>query len=568
MPDSSAYPLLVVVASMLVGVVLRVTQFFSGRSIWHDEALLAINLMHRPFDDVVGRLHFAQATPIPFAVAEWIVGRSLGYSEEALRLLPLAAGVMALVFFAVLAGQCLEQWAGAIATVLFAVANGLIFYSSELKPYSSDVLVATLVLLIATRIASPLTTTRTIVLGVCGGGAMLFSYSSLFVAGPALLVVLFGGGPQGRRQSLGARTSVAVVWALAAIAVALDARARTGAVHDEFAPEPVSSEAPLDPSGFSVSHAVYLLDRLVFGVFETMGFAQEKPLAHAMKLVALACVLGLVALVGRRPSLGALVALPFAAVFVAAALDLYPITERTTLFLLPCLIVMLAEGVSLPLRLLRGSLGATVTAIAAAIVLAFPLYSAAYHLLHPRKREEMRSVLETLQRRWSPGDTLYLHLRAQYAFRYYAECNCIDSQLGRFRSMFPYEPIDGEDQSSPALLPSRALILGKSTLDPAVLRRELAPRHGRVWVLYSHVSGNEELTFVQTVVPRVLGRLGARLATVRRRGAAALLYDLSTPSREIARYPGRPSQLVVGGARGARDEANERPPLGEVGGTH
>lgn len=118
---------------VLVGIALRGWQFFSERSLWHDEALLALNLIGRSFADSLGTLDFAQAAPVPFMAAEWLVGKGFGYAEEPLRLIPLASGVAATVLFAILARRVLSAWAAVTATLLFVVSDGLVYYASELK---------------------------------------------------------------------------------------------------------------------------------------------------------------------------------------------------------------------------------------------------------------------------------------------------------------------------------------------------------------------------------------------------------------------------------------------------
>ncbi len=54
----------------------------------------------------------------------------------------LAAGLAALAAVAVVARRCLSPWSAAVTTLFVALADGLVYYASELKPYSSDTLAA------------------------------------------------------------------------------------------------------------------------------------------------------------------------------------------------------------------------------------------------------------------------------------------------------------------------------------------------------------------------------------------------------------------------------------------
>src|SRR6266702_8275167 len=55
-----------------LGTLLRVSQYFANRSLWHDEALLALNLVDRPLSHAARPLDFGQAAPVGFLLAEGI----------------------------------------------------------------------------------------------------------------------------------------------------------------------------------------------------------------------------------------------------------------------------------------------------------------------------------------------------------------------------------------------------------------------------------------------------------------------------------------------------------------
>ena len=90
-------------ALVAVGWVLRLVRYAHDRSLWGDEARLALNLRDRSFTGLVHPLAYIQAAPTGFLLAEKVVVRALGDSEYSLRLLPLAAGLASLAVFAALA---------------------------------------------------------------------------------------------------------------------------------------------------------------------------------------------------------------------------------------------------------------------------------------------------------------------------------------------------------------------------------------------------------------------------------------------------------------------------------
>jgi hypothetical protein len=515
--------------AVAIGAALRCLQYLSGRSLWHDEALLALDVVDRPIDALFGRLDFAQAAPWPFVVAEWGLANSIGASEESLRLLPLTAGLASLVVFAVLARRLLPPMAAVTTIVVFAFANSVVYYAAELKPYSSDVLVTCVVLLLATiTLDRTPSRRRGIVLGLAGCAAIVVSYPSLFVACPAILVLLVAAPSRGDwRRTIDGRAPVIMLWSVGVLALVVDAHRRTGDVREEF--EEGAGVFETLPNGEGASDAIDLgfVDRFGSDLLQALGLAQDRPLSHLAKVVALAMVVGLVSLARRRPAIATMVALPFAATLLASRLHLYPITERTTLFLVPCVALLLGEGVWWPARHWRGRGGLALAAAATAAAVAFPAYSAAYHVVHPRKKEELRPVLEAIGDAWQPGDTVYLHPGAQYAFRYYAECGCLERAGAELMARLPFEGREGPASRSTALEPTTAaLVLGTATTEPLILRKSLLARHGRWWFVYSHANSPGEGEFLERVVPDVLGDLGTQVATVRRRGAGAYLYVL------------------------------------------
>ena len=504
-----------------VGVVLRVAQYLSDRSLWLDESLLALNLMGRSLADVVGQLLFGQAAPVPFLAAQWLVTSVGGTSEAALRLVPLLAGLASTVLFAVLAHRVAKGWTAVVATSAFVVSNGLIYYAAELKPYSVDVLVAIVLVLLGVGILEhEPSSRRAVAYAFAGLAAILCSFPSVFVACGVLAAVL--AQPLVSPTRWAPRLWFAGIWVATIGAVGLVALARTEEVRSAFEGGGSVSRGAFGDGLLSVEW----LNGFATGLVNSIGLSEERPVSHLYKVAALVVVLGLVALAVRRWLLALMLAVPFLATLVASSLDLYPLTERTTLFLVPLVVLLLAEGVAAPMRWVRAPLGVALAAALGVAVLAFPVYEAAGHLADPRVKEELRPALVGLLARAAPGDTLYLHPGAQYAYRYYAECDCFD-RSERLRRLFPYRALDGRRDDSAALRPTGPrLLLGARDDEAADLRRRLSRVHGRVWVVHSHAEGQDEEEFFARGLPRELDALGSRVAVVRAPGATAYLYRL------------------------------------------
>ena len=114
-----------------------------------DEASLWGNLAGKPIFDFSEPLSGNQLAPLGFLIAQRAVMSILGVSIYASRLLPLVCGLLSLFLFARLARRILARRPALIALVLFSFSDDLIYYSSELKPYSLDLAIGLAVSLIA-----------------------------------------------------------------------------------------------------------------------------------------------------------------------------------------------------------------------------------------------------------------------------------------------------------------------------------------------------------------------------------------------------------------------------------
>ena len=124
-----------------IGVLLRVVVYLSNRSMWLDELSLSGNIVGKPVLDFSEYLASDQLAPFGFLIVQRALVPILGDSNFALRLVPLIAGVLSLYLFSLLARRVLPRRAALVALVLFAFSDDLIYYSSEMKPYSVDLAV-------------------------------------------------------------------------------------------------------------------------------------------------------------------------------------------------------------------------------------------------------------------------------------------------------------------------------------------------------------------------------------------------------------------------------------------
>ncbi len=198
-----------------LGLVLRAAQYVTNRSLWLDEAYLALNVLHRPVTGLFKPLEYHQGAPFGFLLLEKLATKLAGNSELALRAVPLALGVLGLLFFARLAKLYVSPCAVPAAVSLFAFCGPLIYYSSEAKQYSSDVAFTLLLLWLLSRLAdAPLTTGELVRAALLGAFSVWFSHPAAFVLSGGGLALLSFALIHHERRRVVRLSCICGIWAL------------------------------------------------------------------------------------------------------------------------------------------------------------------------------------------------------------------------------------------------------------------------------------------------------------------------------------------------------------------
>ncbi len=139
-------------AVIATGVLLSLIQFFSNRSLWLDEAYLALNFIEKSPIQLMQPLANNQVAPPLFLLIEKAFFTIIPYPDQALRLFPLLSYWAALYFFSQLSRTFFHQSSSHLISVsLFALSSTILYYSCEVKQYMTDVAVLCTMYFIATR---------------------------------------------------------------------------------------------------------------------------------------------------------------------------------------------------------------------------------------------------------------------------------------------------------------------------------------------------------------------------------------------------------------------------------
>jgi 4-amino-4-deoxy-L-arabinose transferase-like glycosyltransferase len=470
-----------------LGIGLRLVPLLTGRDLWIDEAMLALNLVNRSPAELLGPLDWNQGAPVGFLLLSKSAVTAFGTGESALRLVSFVGSVLGLLGFAWLAGRLLPRPAAILAVGLCVVSPALVSYAAECKQYATDAAVAVgLFAAAAGLLLGERGGWRWVLIAFAGAAAVWVSHPAAFVLGGVGTALMAEAAVRRDRKRLVVACLTVGVWLVSfagCYAVSLRHLGANSYLLDYWA----GHFLPLPPTG--VGDAAWLVDH-AFTLFQTPG-----GFGVAAGLAAVLFVVGIHEIVKERWPVALALVLPAAFALAASAVHKYPFAGRLLLFLIPLLVLGVARGAWAVTAALRPALPLAAVLVPGVLLFA-PTWETLQELRRPSRHEQLRTVLDTVRGEWQPGDRVYVYYGAVPAFTYYTREH-------------PF--------------PVGSVVIGTdSRADRGGYRDQLAgvKSGNRVWLVFSHRHKDEE-TLIRTYADG-LGRCGR---TVTAPGAAAYRID-------------------------------------------
>jgi 4-amino-4-deoxy-L-arabinose transferase-like glycosyltransferase len=450
---------------LLAGVILRLIQFGINRSLWLDEAMLALNIMHKDFPELARPLDYNQAAPVLFLFLEKVSVVVFGTSEMALRLVSLLAGIISIYLVYRLTKNITGNVSAAlIAMFLFATSELLIDYSAEVKQYQTDVFAALLILTVTfDGKAGSIDRRKFLIMALAGAAGIFLSHIAVFVLFEVSLYLVY----KYRASILKEKNLRAVLAAWLAAFILyygffiFNHPAKTNMVsywQDDFMPLSFFSDEFNEwfyTRFIYVFIKLYAIPFIFIYLISVFIFARRK---NALMLFFLL--------------------LPLGFHFLISGFGIYPFATRTTLYLSAFLTPALAAGLLEITSWLSQRTHKMVGAIVLAGVLVF-MPIVLRNNKYPRKKEEIKDSIAFIEKNINADQPIYLYSGAVIAAQYYRETNCFSSQ--------------------------HRLITGTPNRDePGKYIDEIKAAGKETWLLFSAVytgkKGNEEDFIVNTLM--------------------------------------------------------------------
>ncbi|HLO16934.1 MAG TPA: glycosyltransferase family 39 protein [Anaerolineales bacterium] len=403
-----------IIVIIAFGILLRASKYLPAYSMRGDELAVTLNLINRSAIELMTKpLDYEQAAPFGFVLLMKGLITIFGQSEYILRLVAFIAGCVSLILMQNLLARTGGKYGVVFALSAFAFGNYLIYYSAELKQYSTDVLLTLLLLLIFNQHISKETAAKDFVLlAVLGTLALCFSYPALFVLA-GLGITLFLNYWRDRRKLLWV-TLTGLIWAGVFLALyILLLRQQTQDAYLITFWDNLLSFMPMPPWR-DISWFPKALDGLFFVV---------AGLSSSLILVTPIYFLGLWGFLKEKKWQWALaLTIPLGLNILVSGFQKYPFHGRLILYLLPLVFVMLGKGIDFLINLFRHRAVANITFAALILLLLRPVIPTAnsYLFTHSYLQDDLKPVLSFVEDNKQDDDLVYLYHYIEQPYTYYA----------------------------------------------------------------------------------------------------------------------------------------------------
>jgi hypothetical protein len=479
---------------LAVGILIHIIQYIANRSLWLDEAMLSSNIVNRTLFGMLQHLDYAQGAPVGFLILEKLAVLSFGSNEYSLRLFPLLSGVISLFIFYKVSSIYIRNKAVPFAVLLFSISYPLIRYSSEVKQYSTDVLIALILYLTAAPFFSEEKSNRIFfIFGIVGALSIWLSFPSVFVLAGLGTVIFAMHLHSGEWKEVKKLLVIYLFWSINFsifyyffLHDLSSHKYLLKAWEKSFAPFPLTS----------IPQFKWYLNYFYFGNFKYLFGSHIYLIAAFLFLIGFSNIF-----IEKNIKLIAIFS-PIVFLLIASALRKYPGGDRLALFLISPIILITSEGAIDLISKYSGNIAVLVIAIFLTFFL-YPFHDALKTIKEPIKHEEIKPSMKYLSENLKKDDTVYIYYGAVQAFKFYLKEFNIDKK----------KCISGSISARK---------------DWEILLEEIEKLRGkkRVWFLFSHVYNKRGVNEKQFVLFH-LNRTGKSIESQQYKGASVYLYDLN-----------------------------------------
>ncbi len=505
---------------ILFGIFLRFQQFWFDRSLWLDEAFLAVPLGWGSWGDLFHQpLEYSHFVPLGFLLLTKLALSIFGNNDLILRLIPFLASCFALVFFFLLAKKTISAKAIPIALFLLVVSDVNIYYSTELKPYISDMSIALLIWLLALHLYQTVESRNTwIIVTIIGVIAVWSAYPAIFMlaAMGCCFFAIFLWKKQW--QYLSYISIAGIIWV-----------ASFGLMYWLLMQGDIKQASPISQWLFtfwSTEHNAFMpsltnKESIIWLMNTYAEFLKYPASLSSFALAGALGILGAIILLIEKRTIFFFLIMPVVITLFASYLQKYPFAVRMVLFLVPVLYLFIAEGISrlqFNIELQSTALNQSLNnLLILALVIAISwhtIYLSLRYIQTPRTVQETKDVLAYFKKHRQSNDKIYTYFWAEPALRYYAPFFGIDSkqcvlltqantniikEVDYARSVRKQAVLAANSTQLPECLLGQGETPAQVQADLQQLQQIPAIKGQRIWFMMTHIKEDDHQAILQNL---------------------------------------------------------------------
>lgn len=380
-----------------LAVIVRVYLFiFVEKSLWLDEAALALNILDKGYLELFQPLQYAQSAPPLFLLCTKFLTEIFGTGEYVFRLIPLLCSIGAVFGFYFLLNEIFKDFKAkeyfiAFALLVFSLSTPLLYNAIEFKPYATDVLFTIFAALIWFKyLNKDISLKKQIGFAVLLILFPLFSFGSIFPLSALLLLSILK-----KRKTF----SFILILGFLVEYLFIFSKINSGTrVYEYWIPYFIN---------YNPIKAVFIL----FDIIKYHFYSAPLLIGFA------GFIAGSVVLFKQRRDVFNFFSVIFLASFFASFFNFYPLYERLSLFLCPLLIVIVVSN----LYYIIFAENKVIKTVLYVLCGVFFFCICINNFTNPDfyKREEIKPLLLKMRNEIQPQDKIFVFKGTHLTYRYY-----------------------------------------------------------------------------------------------------------------------------------------------------
>ncbi|MBF0385041.1 MAG: glycosyltransferase family 39 protein [Candidatus Omnitrophica bacterium] len=394
------------------GIIIRSKLLFENCSLWLDEAWVAMDILSRPFIDIVLQVYTFQdfsRPPLLFLIISKLFVNFLGNHEMSLRFLPFLSSIVSLLIFYRLLNKYVDRRLIIFGLILISFCGYAVRYSVELKQYSTDLLAGLVVLSLSDLLRrKEIWALEVELIGIVFSAIMLFSNAAIFVIAGVLVTYFISACINRDNEKIRGFLFLFII--VISVFILIYKFSLEGMVNSDKLTGYWSSY--FLPEGSFIKKMEWLKDSVISMFL--------KPLGINWPVLGLGLFsLGLLRLFKKDKTSFFVFILPFILVMAAAIIRKYPFGDRLVLFLVPFLIIMILNGIEFLMN--KSRFFYVLALIAVFLLIIYPVKQSWEKFNETTCFEENREVMKYFADNFRIGDHIFINDTAVFTLAYYLD---------------------------------------------------------------------------------------------------------------------------------------------------